>query len=197
MVNIGDGRLDLSDLKFLPLDHEEFPRLFLDPGDLLFNRTNSAELVGKTAVYHGQPAPCSYASYLIRIRLAGQAEPEYIAAFVNSAAGSEWIRSVVSQQVGQANVNGTKLRACLIPLPPIREQKQIVVALEEATSILRVVGDAIVVASRRSSKLRQSILKWAFEGKLVEQDPDDEPASALLERIRAGEHWDEAKEQVV
>ena len=70
MGNItADGGLLLDDLKYLPNEHEAFPGLLLEPGDLLFNRTNSAELVGKTAVYSGIPSRCSFASYLIRVRL--------------------------------------------------------------------------------------------------------------------------------
>src|SRR4051812_12697899 len=60
MGNILEGRLDLRDLKYLPANHDEFPRLFLEAGDILFNRTNSAELVGKAAVYAGRPLPCSF-----------------------------------------------------------------------------------------------------------------------------------------
>ena len=67
MGNIKDGSLVLDSFKYLPTDHEEFPALLLQDGDLLFNRTNSAELVGKSAVYRGNPSPCSCASYLIRI----------------------------------------------------------------------------------------------------------------------------------
>src|SRR5688572_27326807 len=64
-----NGSLDLTHLKYLPETHSEFPLLLLRAGDLLFNRTNSADLVGKTAAYKGVPSPCSFASYLIRIRL--------------------------------------------------------------------------------------------------------------------------------
>ena len=69
MGNIQEGTLNLERLKHLPLDHSEFPKLLLANGDLLFNRTNSAELVGKTAVYRGRPDPCSFASYLISVRM--------------------------------------------------------------------------------------------------------------------------------
>ena len=74
MGNIVNGGLDLTKLKFLSSAHEEFPDLLLQPGDLLFNRTNSAELVGKTAIYHGAPAPCSFASYLIPQRSQGNCD---------------------------------------------------------------------------------------------------------------------------
>lgn len=184
MGNIVDGHLDFTDLKYLPADHGEFPALLLQPGDLLFNRTNSAELVGKTAVFHGLSASCSFASYLIRVRFLSGVQADFVSHYINSLAGRTWIASVVSQQVGQANVNGAKLRGCVVPLPPRDEQIRIV---REVDRLLSVASAAFTEAGgtlRRCTQLRQSILKWAFEGRLVDQDPNDEPASVLLERIR-------------
>jgi type I restriction enzyme S subunit len=185
MGNIVDGRLDFGALKYLPQEHEEFPDLLLQSGDLLFNRTNSAELVGKTAVYRRSDLRCSLASYLIRVRFGEGIVPEYVSFFINSLAGRRWIASVVSQQVGQANVNGTKLKGCVVPMPPAAEQMRIVEETERLLSISFAVEQAALADSERSQRLRQSILKWAFEGKLVDQDPNDEPASILLDRIKA------------
>jgi type I restriction enzyme S subunit len=186
MGNIADGVLSFADLKYLPVGHPEFPELLLEPGDILFNRTNSAELVGKTAVFRGHPTTeCSFASYLIRVRCLPDVEPEYIAQFVNSFTGRSWIASVVSQQVGQANVNGTKLKACAVPLPPASEQARIVARSDRLLSLASQLAVELQREQIRCARVRQSILKWAFEGRLVDQDPTDEPASALLERIRA------------
>jgi len=185
MGNIVDGRLSLDSLKFLPSDHHEFPDLLLVPGDILFNRTNSAELVGKTAVYSGTPNPCSFASYLIRVRLAGHYLPDLITYYLNSTLGRSWIASVVSQQVGQANVNGAKLQSLAVPVPPLAEQARIVAQVERSLSVVEEVESLVSTGQKRAGRLRQAILKLAFEGKVVPQDPNDEPASALLERIRA------------
>lgn len=185
MGNIQDGTLELSNLKYLPVDHSEFPELFLEAGDLLFNRTNSSELVGKSAVYMGQPSPCSYASYLISVRLLPGCLPKYLCFFLNSWYGRLWVASVVSQQVGQANVNGTKLQALIFPLPPLTEQHRIVAEVEQRISIVEQVEATIKSGLERADRLRQAILARAFAGHLVPQDPDDEPASVLLERIRA------------
>lgn len=185
MGNIIDGQLVLQDLKYLPQEHAEFPTLLLHAGDMLFNRTNSPELVGKSAVFRGTPSPCSFASYLIRARFPVEIEPEYVSAFLNSPYGRDWTAKVRSQQVGQANINGSKLKACIIPLPPFTEQRRIV---EEMERLLSVAGEALKDTRHnetRIARLRQSILKSAFEGKLVDQDPNDEPASALLARLRA------------
>ncbi|NLC61708.1 MAG: hypothetical protein GX761_10575, partial [Gammaproteobacteria bacterium] len=182
MGNIVDGALDPSNLKYLPSDHADFPKLLLRSGDLLFNRTNSAELVGKTAVYQGVPQPCSFASYLIRARLI-EVSPDFVSAFINSVYGRAWVRSVVSQQVGQANVNGSKLKALAVPLPPLIEQEEIVSRMNEALSLATSAEKACQDGLSRSAALRQSVLKDAFSGRLIPQDPSDEPASELLARI--------------
>lgn len=184
MGNIQDGSLDLTDLKYLPKDHDEFPDLLLQEGDLLFNRTNSAELVGKSAIYHGNPTPCSYASYLIGLRTVCGCTPELLCYYLNSWCGRAWIASVVSQQVGQANVNGSKLQALVFPLPPVPEQTQIIAEVERCFSNIAVAQAQVDTNLKRADRLCQSILKRAFEGNLVPQDPTDEPADKLLERIR-------------
>lgn len=186
MGNINDGQLVLDELKYLPHEHGEFPTLLLEPGDMLFNRTNSYELVGKTAVFQGTPKLCSFASYLIRVRFLHGINPHFVSYFINSAVGRAWINSVVSQQVGQANVNGTKLKAFTIALPPTEEQEHIVSMVEALLSAMDA-ADSIKLELQRAERLRQAILKQAFTGKLVPQHPDDEPASELLARIKNGE----------
>lgn len=185
MGNIQDGHLDLEKLKYLPDDHAEFPDLFLQSGDMLFNRTNSPELVGKTAVFRSEIEPCSYASYLIAVRFAEGVVPELVSAYINSSYGRHWIKSVVVQQVGQANVNGSKLAALAVPLPPEEEQKEILRCLGEQERSAFDQEANVRKALKQSTAQRQNILRAAFSGQLVPQDPSDEPAAVLLARIRA------------
>lgn len=189
MGNIREGRLDLSNLKYLPHDHHEFPTLLLQDGDLLFNRTNSVELVGKSAVYLGQPSPCSYASYLVALRFGPGCDPKYLCHYLNSRQGKLWVRSVVSQQVGQANVNSTKLRALQFPLAPLNAQRRIVAKIEELFSDLDAGVAALERIKANLKRYRAAILKAAVEGRLTEEwrakHPKTEPASKLLERILA------------
>jgi type I restriction enzyme S subunit len=186
MGNISStGKLDLADLKYLPHDHQEFPDLLLETGDIVFNRTNSAELVGKTACYRGIPSPCSFASYLIRVRLLSGVAPQLIVNSINGGFGRRWIKRVVTQMVGQANVNGTKLAAFTFPLAPEAEQLAIVEAVEEQLSVIDHFEREIETKLNNAQALHQSILRHAFEGKLVPQLPNDEPASELLKRIAA------------
>ncbi|ATC23711.1 restriction endonuclease subunit S [Caulobacter vibrioides] len=184
MGNIVEGQLDYGKLKYLPEDHEEFPDLLLQDGDLLFNRTNSPELVGKTAVFRGGGGSMSFASYLIRLKSVSYL-PELLSAYINSSFGRSWVATATSQQVGQANVNGTKLRGLGVPLMPFDEQLLIWKRIRAAfVEIDRLVAEA-AAARRLLDRLDQAILAKAFRGELVPQDPADEPASVLLDRIRA------------
>jgi len=185
MGNIQSGQLDIESLKYLPQNHDEFPDLLLQDGDLLFNRTNSPELVGKTAVFRSQLSPCSYASYLIAVRFSRSFIPELASTYINSVHGRHWIKSVVVQQVGQANVNGSKLAALLVPLPPLDEQKALLTLLDEQLVSVRQQEKSIEHSLSQSAAQRQNILRAAFSGQLVPQDPSDEPAADLLVRIRA------------
>ena len=185
MGNIVNGALDFDDLKYVPPEHPDVAKYVLVPGDLLFNRTNSPELVGKSAVFEKGPDPTIFASYLIRVRLSGECDPRWAALNINSSAGRHYIEQVRTQQVGQANVNGTKLAAFPIRLPPIDEQYRVIADLERALSLMEAQGRATAEALQRSVVLRRSILERAFTGRLVPPDPNDEPADALLERIRS------------
>lgn len=185
MGNIQDGILTGDSLKYLPIDHPDVARLRLSDGDVLFNRTNSLELIGKTAVYRNSFGPATFASYLIRCRLLPQVNPDWIALVINSPVGRRYVKSVASQQVGQANANGTKLAAMPIPLPSPAEQDQIMATVGELLGSLERAGSVASAVLTRAYRLRRSLLTEAFAGRLVPQDPNDEPASVLLERIRA------------
>lgn len=167
MGNIVDGDLSIDKLKYLPADHAEFPELLLQPGDVLFNRTNSPELVGKSAVYRGWPSRCSFASYLIRVQLCRDLLPEFLADAVNGPFGRTWIRSVVSQQVGQANVSGSKLKAFRIPVPPLDEQHRLVQHAEARLSLHRESRETIRKSLLRAQALQHAVLQRAFAGALA------------------------------
>jgi type I restriction enzyme S subunit len=118
-------------------------------------------------VYKGNLSACSFASYLIRVRFINGVDPNFISYFINSNYGRIWIKSVVSQQVGQANVNGTKLQALSVPLPPYLEQNEIVSEVENKISIIDGIEREVEGNLIRAERLRQSILKKAFSGQLI------------------------------
>ena len=182
MGNIRDGRLDWTSLKYIPPSHPDVVKASLKPGDLLFNRTNSAELVGKSAVYHGE-RPATLASYLIRVRFDERVRPDWANLVINSAYGRRYITSVVSQQVGQANVNGKKLKAFPLPVPSISDQAAY---LGEFFSAVDAADDVDRTCRRtltRCASLRRAVLAAAFNGELTGRSTDDE---LIAELVKAG-----------
>lgn len=168
MGNIQDGKLDYSNLKYFPKEHADIKKYCLTDGDILFNRTNSAELVGKSAIYKEYFPKSIFASYLIRIRT----KPEVYSStllnyFINSQYGRSFIKSVVSQNVGQANVNGTKLQSMPVPLIPFKQQLVIVSEIERRFSEADNLEKAMTEGLAKAETLKQSILKQAFEGRLL------------------------------
>ena len=137
MNNIRDGKLDYNGLKYIPEECSDLPRLYLEDGDILFNRTNSAELVGKSAVFRNTPRSFSFASYLIRVALAQTiALPEFFNMVINSPYfRRSQIEPTLTQQCGQANFSATKLAAASVPLPPFPEQKRIVLKFNELMAL--------------------------------------------------------------
>jgi len=136
MGNIRRGRIDTSGLKYLHRDADELCRITLRAGDILVCRTNSAELVGKCAVFEleGQWA---FASYLIRLRLdVLRADPHYVAAFINSSLGRSYMFRNRKQMTGQANINTATLRRVPLPLPPLAQQQRFVARLRALESKL-------------------------------------------------------------
>ena len=125
MNNIVDGQFELSHLKHLRLPKAEVEKLALKDGDILFNRTNSKELIGKCATFHAQ-GEFVFASYLIRIRANPEkADADFLAYVINSPIGRQQINALSRQIIGQANINSEELRLLRIPLPPLAVQKQI------------------------------------------------------------------------
>lgn len=166
MGNIQDGLLDFTDLKYHALD-KEIEKLLLHDGDLLFNRTNSPELVGKSAVYHSKQS-ASFASYLIRVRLFSEVcDPDFACYWINSAWGRAWAHLVKTDGVSQSNINGTKLAAMPIPLPPIEEQQEIVRRASDLLSRADELLSRLSSAERAVERISQAILAKAFRGDLL------------------------------
>jgi type I restriction enzyme S subunit len=124
MGNItSDGQIDLTDLKYLDLPGPNAERYLLRRNDVLFNRTNSADLVGKAAVYRG-PEPMAYAGYLIRVRMGAGHAPDYLSGFLNSRYGKRLLRKLAKNIIGMANINAKELRSIRIPVPPQAMQQR-------------------------------------------------------------------------
>lgn len=173
MGNIQDGELDFGNLKYLPENTKNIEKYYLDPGDILFNRTNSAELVGKTAVFRNSHLKSTFASYLIRVRTNNNYSPVLLALYTNSIFGKKFISSVVSQQVGQANVNGEKLKKMPIPLLSFAEQQAIIEIINEKFYQIETIHKFLEKNINRINLSKRAILQKAFTGKLIQHQTEE------------------------
>ena len=166
MGNIQNGIFDWNDLVYSD-DDVEINKYLLKKNDVLFNRTNSAELVGKTAIYKGEQ-PAIFAGYLIRInRIEELIDASYLTYYLNTKEAKKYGNSVRSFGVNQSNINGTKLKTYPIPLPLLEEQHQIVQEIESRLSVADKMEESIAQSLQQAEALRQSILKKAFSGQLL------------------------------
>ena len=186
MGNIQNGEIVFDKLVYSN-NEDDNAKYNLIKGDLLFNRTNSAELVGKTGIFRGN-RQAIFAGYLILLR------PICINSdYLNYVLGSNYARSyckdVKTIGVQQCNINAEKISIFVFPLPPLSEQRRIVEKLESLMPLIESYGKSQEALNALNTslpeKFRQSILQEAIQGHLVPQDPNEEPASVLLERIRA------------
>lgn len=131
MNNIKEGYFDYSDLKHIDLPQKTKESLFMLDGDILINRTNSKELVGKCAVFHNS-GEFVFASYLIRMKCQiDRANPDFIAYMINSIVGRQQIDALSRQVLGQANINSQELRSIRLALPPLHVQREIMDRVEK------------------------------------------------------------------
>ncbi|MBA7684274.1 Type-1 restriction enzyme EcoKI specificity protein [subsurface metagenome] len=183
MYNIEDGKIIWKDIKRMSLTTDEIDRYGLKFGDILVNRVNSRELVGKTAPIPSGLETCVYESKNIRIRLLDGIESKYVAFWFQVFAQRFFNRNA-QQTVGMASINQEQIPSMPIPFTVTAEQKQIVSEIERCFSVADEIEKVVEQSLKQAERLRQSILKRAFEGKLMPQDPTDEPAEKLLERIK-------------
>lgn len=182
MGNIQEGALDWTDLVYTS-DPEEIKKYKLVKGDVLFNRTNSPELVGKTAIYQGEQEAI-YAGYLIRVKCSEKLIPEYLNYCLGSPMGREYCWQVKSDGVSQSNINAKKLAAFEFLLPPIEEQTEIVRRVASLFAFADRLEARLQSAQTAAERLTPALLAKAFRGELVPQDASDEPATELLRRLR-------------
>ena len=155
------GRIDLEDLKYINLEEKEKSKYLVKKGDLLFNRTNSKELVGKTAVYD-KDDPVAIAGYLIRVRPNEMGDSHYISGYLNSAHGKATLRSICKSIVGMANINAQEMQSIPIMLPSIELQRN----YQKLVVATRCKLQAFDAALKLAEQAFNSLSYKAFSGQL-------------------------------
>ena len=185
VANVQRGFLDLEEITEIQATDQEIEKLRLQSGDVLFNEGGDRDKLGRGWIWSAELPECIHQNHVFRARpIPEGVVPKYLSWYGNTR-GMQYFFDEGKQTTNLASLNLTKLRNFPLPLPPGREQERICEAAEEMLSVESSMTEVASLARRRADRLRQSILKWAFEGRLVDQDPNDESAYVLLERIRA------------
>ena len=174
------GKIDWNNLVYTS-DKDDITKYSLQTNDLLFNRTNSSEWVGKTAIYKGEKTAI-YAGYIVRLRVI-ILDADYVNFVMNSSYYRGWCNDVKTDAVNQSNINAQKLSHFFIPIPPLNEQKRIVNELSSWLNIIEAINKEKSDLQSTICLAKSKILDLAIHGKLVPQDSNDKPASELLKRI--------------
>ena len=185
VANVQRGFLDLSEVKSIRVPKKTVEELRLMKGDVLFTEGGDRDKLGRGWVWRDEILDCIHQNHVFRSRLhSNEVVPELVSWWGNSF-GQDFFERYGKQTTNLASINLTLLSTFPVPLPPVAEQNRIVAEVERRLSVLQQAESVVEANLTRAGRLRQSILKQAFSGNLVPQDPSDEPASVLLERIRA------------
>ena len=184
--NVVRGVVDASDLKGAHFEEDEKRTHALRNGDILVIRSNgSISIVGKCAIISKAEEQYLYAGYLIRLRSNPRALlPDYLAALLSSHLLRTQIEHKAKSTSGVNNINSGEIQSLIVPLCSLSEQEVVIERLSASLSAIDAIEAEIDNQLLKADALRQSVLKIAFAGQLVAQDPNDEPASVLLTRIK-------------
>jgi type I restriction enzyme S subunit len=174
-----------TNTKLAAVEEKRAESLWLKSGDVFVQRSNTPELVGSAALYRGPERWAVFPDLLIRVRTTNELVPEYLDLYLQSAAARDFFRQRAQGLAGSMpKIDQGVVAALPIPVRSPDEQRRIVADIEQQLSLIASLSAAVDSAQKRNAALRRAILERAFRGELVPRDPDDEPASALLERIR-------------
>ena len=184
MGNLQNGEIDWSNLAYTS-DEEDIKKYLLKSGDVLFNRTNSPELVGKTSIYRGE-MPAIYAGYLIKLDYEKNiVVGDYLNYYLNSSKAKEYYMQVKTDGVSQSNINAKKIGEFEIPLPSLSEQHEIVRLIDDLLARERSAQQATEQALASIDLMKKSILARAFRGELGTNKASEASVLELLKQVLA------------
>ncbi|MGU2311490.1 restriction endonuclease subunit S [Pseudomonas aeruginosa] len=186
VANVYANKLSLGDVTHIGLTDKEFEKTRLIAGDILIVEGNgSLEHIGRAAIWNDEIPDCSHQNHLIRWRPIGGMQPKFALYQLLSPQGRKQLVELAKSTTGLHTLSITKVSALVLPVPEEDEQIEIVRRVEQLFAFADQLETKVTSAKNRIDHLTQSILAEAFRGELVPQGPNDEPASVLLERIKA------------
>ena len=185
VANVQKGFLDLSAVTTIRADRRRAEKLVLEHGDILFNEGGDRDKLGRGWVWEDQIKNCIHQNHVFRARLTNSDFDPYFVSIHANTWGQRWFETHGRQTTNLASLNLTTLKSFPVPAPSLEDQQAVVAELQSITRSSDRLRTDLERAERHSRTLRHSILSSAFSGQLVPQDPNDEPATVLLERIAA------------
>lgn len=185
VANVQRGFLDLSEVKTILATERDIAELTLKDGDVLFNEGGDRDKLGRGWVWRNEVASCIHQNHVFRMRPYLQQVLSELISHHGNTFGKTWFQNAGKQTTNLASINMGMLRMFPVPLGPIDEQRELLNQLEQQIEQIDRQAQAVELGLKQSTAQRQNILRAAFSGQLVPQDPNDEPASVLLARIRA------------
>ncbi|WP_316181476.1 restriction endonuclease subunit S [Bradyrhizobium sp. SZCCHNRI1009] len=183
VANVQRGHIDLSEVKSIVVERTSAERLRLQEGDLLLNEGGDRDKIGRGWVWDGSIPDMIHQNHVFRVRLNDKALNSYFVSHYANELGRRFFVEQGKQTTNLASISLSKVMTLPVPVPPPAETEEIVRRVSEALSIADDTLAQLDAEAADAARLEQAILKSAFEGRLVPQDPADEPASALLARI--------------
>lgn len=185
VANVQRGWLDLSEIKTTLVTPREAEALYLQAGDVLMNEGGDRDKLGRGWVWEGEIKSCIHQNHVFRLRPKSSLIPSRYISYYANEFGQRYFLDEGKQTTNLASISMSKVSALPIPMCTPNEMKVIVQRIEAAFAWLDKIATEHARADHLLPKLDQAILAKAFRGELVPQDPNDEPASELLERIKA------------
>jgi len=185
VANVQRGFLDLKEIQTIRVPQERIEQLILEPGDILFNEGGDLDKLGRGWVWSGEIGKCIFQNHVFRARLSDtDFSPKFFSNYGNSR-GVNYFLTYGKQTTNLASISKSVLAALPVVVPPADEQHEIVRRIEVLFALADGIEARCQAARTQVEHLTPVVLSKAFHGELVPQDPDEEPASVLLERIRA------------
>jgi type I restriction enzyme S subunit len=183
VANVFEDRIDFSDLKEMNFTPEEVATYALQAGDILLNEGQSPELVGRPALYHGEMDDLCFQNHLIRFRANEAVLPAYALIVFRHYMHSGVFRQIARWSTNIANMGLERFRSLPFPVPPLEEQARIVSEARRRLDATAGQLEAVRVSLSRLPEFERELLAAAVAGELTPQDPNDEPAGTLIQRL--------------
>jgi restriction endonuclease S subunit len=192
VANVFEDRIDIGDVKDMDFSGV-FDKYRLEPGDILLNEGQSPHLVGRPAMYRGIPEGVAFTNSLLRFRAGDDVLPGWALLVFRRHLHASRFKREVRITTNLAHLSGARLKTVEFPVPPLDEQQRLIRTTKQRLAVLYRIEAGLERTTWHNTVLRRALLTEAFSGRLVPQDPADEPAEELLKRIRVEREAAEAE----